>query len=40
MADATDILLKHIEAERAQAIHCETQRAVMTNMFLVIAAAA
>ena len=40
MADETDILLKLCEEEWAQARQCENQRAIITNIVLVIASAA
>jgi hypothetical protein len=40
MGDAADILLKQLEIENARELHIENQRAAMTNMILVIAAAA
>ena len=40
MADETDILLNFCEEEWIQARQCEDQRAIITNMVLVIASAA
>ncbi|WP_135236314.1 hypothetical protein [Nocardia sp. CS682] len=39
MADVADVLLKQMESERAQAMHSETQRSVLSNMILVLSAA-
>jgi hypothetical protein len=40
MADAADILLKQLEIENSREFHIENQRSAMTNMILVITAAA